>query len=82
MPSKAPKTSKAKGSKAPKPSKAPATPVRKSTRVPNLDQPPVDLSAFKSSKAAKGLVKHLALAELSGLFLPPGASDLHLQRLV
>ena len=56
--------------------------MRKSTRVPNLDQPPVDLSAFKSSKAAKGLVKHLALAELSDMFLPPGASDLHLQRLV
>ena len=79
MPSKAPKTPKAK---APKPSKTPAAPVRKSTRVPNLDQPPVDLSAFKSSKAAKGLVKHLALAELSGMFLPPGASDLHLQRLM
>ena len=78
MPSKAkaPKTPKAKASK------TPAAPVRKSTRVPNLDQPPVDLSAFKSSKAAKGLVKHLALAELSGMFLPPGASDLHLQRLM
>ena len=76
MPSKAPKTPKAKAST------TPAAPVRKSTRVPNLDQPPVDLSAFRSSKAAKGLVKHLALAELSGMFLPPGASDLHLQRLM
>ena len=79
MPSKAPKTPKAKASK---PSKTPSAPVRKSTRVPNLDQPPVDLSAFRSSKAAKGLLKHLTLAELSDLFLPPSASDLHLQRLV
>lgn len=79
MPSKAPKTPKAK---APNPSTTPAAPVRKSTRVPNLDQPPVDLSAFRSSKAAKGLLKHLTLAEVSGLFLPPGASDLHLQRLM
>ncbi len=55
--------------------KAPSAPLRKSSRVPNLQQPPPDLSGLRTSKATKGLLKHLAAAEVAGLFLPPSVVE-------
>ena len=40
-------------------------PIRKSTRVPNLDQPPPDLSGFKTTKGAKQLLKQAGFTELA-----------------
>ena len=54
--------------------KAPSAPLRKPSRVPNLQQPPPDLSGLWTSKATKGLLKHLA-AEVAGLFLPPSVVE-------
>ena len=53
------------------PKDAPKPPIRKSTRVPNLDQPPPDLSGFKTTKGAKQLLKQAGFTELAGMFLPP-----------
>jgi len=55
--------------------KPPSAPLRKSSRVPNLQQPPPDLSGLRTSKATKGLLKHLAAAEVAGLFLPPSVVE-------
>ena len=61
--------------KAKVPKKPPSAPLRKSSRVPNLQQPPPDLSGLRTSKATKGLLKHLAAAEVAGLFLPPSVVE-------
>ena len=55
--------------------KPPSAPLRKSSRVPNLQPPPPDLSGLRTSKATKGLLKHLAAAEVAGLFLPPSVVE-------
>ena len=55
--------------------KPPSAPLRKSSRVPNLQQPPPDLSGLRTSKATKGLLKHLAAAEVAGVFLPPSVVE-------
>ena len=55
--------------------KPPSAPLRKSSRVPNLQQPPPDLSGLRTSKATKGLLKHLAATEVAGVFLPPSVVE-------
>tara|TARA_X000001036_G_scaffold5150_1_gene4640 strand:+ start:484 stop:735 length:252 start_codon:yes stop_codon:yes gene_type:complete len=50
------------------PKTAPPAPIRKSTRVPNLDQPPPDLSGIRFAGGAKKLLKELRDDKLASLF--------------